>query len=235
MKPNNLSVILPTLNEKENIYNLVRQIDRIINPNEIIIVDDNSTDGTDLEVKKLNQILPNISLTINNPAIGLSKSIQKGIDLAKSKYIFWMDADFSHPPTLIPVMWEKIQKSDIIVGSWLCRNGRDDRTEIIPKILSLIINRTCQLLFGTQVTAYTSGFIMTNKSVMAKIPLRGIYGEYCIDFLVRALRANNKIIEIPFICASRNFGLTKTAPNIFTLFKNGIRYLLVVWKLYWNT
>jgi dolichol-phosphate mannosyltransferase len=233
MKQTPISVILPTLNEQGNIYKLVIRIDECIHPQEIIIVDDNSTDKTTIEASKLIRKLSNIKLISNHPRVGLVKSIQTGIDSAQNKYVAWMDADFSHPPELLPIMWRQINTADIVVGSWLCPGGIDIRNEVIPKTLSLLINKTCQLIFGKSVTAYTSGFILVKKSVINKLPLSGVYGEYFIDLMVRAEKMKYKIVETPFTCRSRINDKTKTAPNLVTLFRNGIRYLQVIWNIYW--
>ena len=119
---NSYSVILPTLNEVGHINSLISDIsNNFISSKiqyEIIIVDDNSTDGTINEVKKNQQL----EIVINQ-RIGKNKSLvnsfNEGIEIAKYENIIWMDADYSHPPELIKEFIEinNLNNVDIIVGS----------------------------------------------------------------------------------------------------------------------
>lgn len=230
MKTVPLSIILPTYNELENIIPLISRIEKIINPQEIIVVDDNSPDGTGQRVIQYQQHHGNIKC-INNSTLGLTASIQKGINNVRSKYVVWMDADLSHPPELLTDMFADMKTVDIVVASWLVEGGRDERQEFMQKFFSLFINRFCQIIFGNQIRAYTSGYIMTRLSLLKKLPIRGKYGEYCIDFLVRASRKKLIIREIPFVLISRTSGQTKTAPDLFTFIGKGYGYLLTILRL----
>lgn len=229
-----VSVILPTLNEKENIVDLIVSIQNDFSPKEILVVDDNSSDGTALAVKKSTMHQKNVRCVVNNPALGLSKSLQKGIALSRSTYIAWMDADFSHPPGLLLTMYEALlsSKAEVIVASWLTTGGKDKRKELTAVMFSYIINKLCQLCFGTRVHVYTSGYILAKKSVLTEIPLRGDYGEYCIDFLVRCLRAHKKVVEAPFVCISRRYGVSKTATNIEGYLTKGRHYVSTIARLF---
>jgi dolichol-phosphate mannosyltransferase len=227
-----LSVILPTLNEAENIVPLTGAILKIPEVKEILVVDDNSADNTVKNLKRRYTGNKRVKVIINNPSLGLTASIQKGIDTASGKYVAWMDADFSHPPELLVPMLREIKQADMVIGSWLCRGGRDARTEVVQKYLSGLVNNLCQLIFGREIHTYTSGYVMARKQVFADFKLAGDYGEYCIDLLIRQARRGKTIREIPFICVSRKAGKTKTAPNISKLLKNGIRYLKTIIKVY---
>jgi len=226
-----LSVIIPTYNELENIIPLVTRIEKAVNPQEIIVVDDSSPDGTGQSIIEYKHDHNNIKCMINNPRLGLTSSIRKGINNARSKYVAWMDADFSHPPELMTNMFARMKTADIVVASWLVDGGQDERREFMQKFFSLIINRFCQIIFGNKIRAYTSGYIMTKSSLLKKLPIRGKYGEYCIDLLVRARRKKLIIIEIPFVLVSRISGQTKTAPDLFTFIRKGYGYLLTVLQL----
>ncbi len=234
MKTASLSVIIPTLNEKCNILPLIAQIQKIIHPKEIIVVDDSSPDKTGALVKRYCRQHKNVKLIINNPRLGLTKSLQKAINASSGAYIAWMDADFTHPPNLLPEMMMAIKHCDIVVGSWLIKGGREVREEKIHRFFSLTINKICSRIFFPSIQAYTSGYILTKKSVLAEQPLRGNYGEYCIDFLVRNQRRHKKIIEIPFTCISRVNGQSKTCPDMKTYIVNGLRYLRMVTALLMN-
>lgn len=226
-----VSVIIPVLNEKENIIPLIKTVCKEFNPGEIIVVDDNSPDDTSLIVRKYQKTHKNVRLIRNFPPLGLTQSIQKGIDEAKYKYVAWLDADFSHPPTILNDMYRQIRNADIVIGSWLIKGGRDARKERFIRIFSFWINRLCQLLLFNSIKAYTSGFAMTRKSLFSDYKLDGDYGEYFIDLISKNMKRGRKITGVPFTIISRRKGLTKTAPNFWVFFKRGIKYLAMILKL----
>ena len=231
MHPEPVSVILPTLNEYGNLRPLVEKITKIINPKEIIIVDDNSSDGTKSEAEKLSLKYSQVKTIINLPPLGLTLSIQKGINISSSPYLVWMDVDFSHPAEILKIMMEKIPSADIVTGSWLVEDGKDQRNEKLTKIMSFLVNKLCQFLFMRNITAYTSGFILIKRKLLANFHLKGDHGEYFIDLLVRKSADGCKIIEVPFICRSRKKGLSKTAPNLSVYIIRGLKYLNMIFSL----
>lgn len=229
MKP--VSVILPTFNERGNIIPLIQSINKEFAPSEIIVIDDNSPDGTFDLLLRHKKSLFNVKAVKNIPPLGLTKSIQKGINLAGQKYIAWMDADFSHPPQVLNNLYREKNRADIVIASWLTKDGKDLRKEKLTILRSFLINKLCQVLFGKEVTAYTSGFAMARKSVFADFKFCGDYGEYFIDFIVRNKRRGKKILEVPFYCFPRKAGISKTSPNIFVFLKRSINYLLMIFSL----
>lgn len=226
MKP--VSVIIPTFNERENIIPLIRKIYQVFSPLEIIVVDDNSPDRTADEAKKIQKEIPCAKVIINKKRLGLTASIQTGIDCAKGKYIAWMDADFSHPPQLLNEMYKRTGQADIITGSWFIKAHGEQRKEKLFVIMSIIINRLCRLFFGNQITAYTSGFTLVPKKILQENPLYGDYGESFIYYLVTNLRQGKIILEVPFTIISRKKGITKTSPDLFTFIKNSMKYLKMI-------
>lgn len=231
MKPTPLTVIVPTYNELANIIPVISRIDKAVHPQEIIVVDDSSPDGTGQRVSRYRLHHANVRCIINTPRLGLAASIQKGIDAARSRYIAWLDADFSHPPELLPDMFTQMKTADIVVASWLTDGGRDDRRESVQNMFSLGINRLCQTVFGHHIHTYSSGYFMTRSSILNMLPIEGKYGEYCIYFLVRAKRKKLNIAEVPFVCVSRSSGKTKTSPDPLTYIGNGCRYLMAILQL----
>lgn len=203
-----LTVLLPTYNEAENINPLIRAIRKLVPDANILVVDDNSPDGTAKIVKSARVLLR----TKNR---GLTNSLRDGINSSKTDRVGWMDCDFSHPPDVIPRLLK--QHADIAIAV----------RKTYP-LLSRIINTLCQLLFGTDIHDYTTGFLVARRSVLDAIPLRGNYGEYCIDLLVRAKRKGYKIVEIPYDSPPRYRGTSKTS------LKYGMGYLVAVWNLLWT-
>ena len=121
-----LSIVLPTYNEKGNIINLVNKILEIIKDiedKEIIIVDDNSPDGTYSACKTAFRENNKIKIILRDNNRGLANSIGEGIKIAKGKNVIVMDTDFTHDPKLIPQLIFLIKKYDIISCSRYCAGG----------------------------------------------------------------------------------------------------------------
>jgi dolichol-phosphate mannosyltransferase len=97
-----------------------------------------------------------------------------------------------------------------------------------------LLNCFAQLLLGSRVHDYSSGFVMARREVLRTLPLAGGYGEYCIDFLCRAHRAGYRIAEVPFANVPRRDGQTKTSANPLTFAGHGLTYLRTILRLAWE-
>ena len=225
-----VSVILPTYNEAENILPLIERIKQVLKnfSYEIIVVDDNSPDKTWELVEKLNQEEVKVIKRISER--GLVKSIRCGIQNAKGEYIIWMDADQSMPPELIPKLLDPLNQYDISVASRYVKGGKDKRTTL-RIITSKATNLFANLFLGFQTLDYTSGFIALRKIVFDKVTLiDSVYGEYCIDFLYQSRKNGFKIKEVPYVFIDREAGVSKTASENLKFFKFGLIYLKQIIK-----
>ncbi len=235
-----ISVILPTYNEAENIVPLIEAISDALTPwrHEIIVVDDNSPDGTSTVVQNLIDAddVPGVLLRTRPTDRGLRKSIAEGLGLAQGDTVVWMDCDFSMPPEVIPELLRKIEEGyDIAVGSRFVRGGkakvRHHRESSAAIALSTALNVVLGMLLTPRFRDWTSGFAASRRDVFSKIRLRGDYGEYFMDLIFRSLLLGLRVVEIPYECAPRRAGESKTAPNIRTLFKRGVKYLGMLLRL----
>ena len=232
-----VSVVLPTYNEAGNIVELCKAIHAAITqPHEIIVVDDNSPDGTSKLVTDLiaTGTVPNLRLETRLTDRGLTKSIRRGIALAKGDVVVWMDCDFSMPPEIIPQLLAKIDEGyDIAVGSRFVKSGKAKgggaKESFLVIVLSQILNVMTRILLSWSFHDYTSGFIAVRKSVLDQIPLRGDYGEYFMDFIFRAILRKAKIVEIPYVCVPRRAGESKTAAQMWRFGRN---YLSTLGRLF---
>jgi len=228
-----VSVVLPTLNEVDVISDLIESVFlHVPDLFEVIVADDDSPDGTWKVVKELSLADDRIKLirTIGNRC--LTFSIQKGIDAARGDVVVWMDADFSHPPEIIPVMLRKLDEGfDLVVASRYIEGGGDLRGERSRRFTSLVINRIASLVLGGSARDYTSGFIAVRREVLQKFRLNGDYGEYFIDFVYRASKGGFKVAEIPYFNVSRQKGETKTGESFFELVSRGRKYLSTIASL----
>ncbi|MDP3970714.1 MAG: polyprenol monophosphomannose synthase [bacterium] len=237
-----VSVILPTYNEKDNIGDLVLAIDKEVQASkEIIVVDDDSPDGTSQIIQKMidqHQVL-NLRLITRKQDKGLTNSIWEGIQQAHGEIVLWMDCDFSMPPKDIPRLLKKIDEgNDVAVGSRFVKGGSfkedtsDSEDSWLAVVLSRLMNVFIRMMLGRDFKDYTSGFIAIKRSIFDKITLTGDYGEYFIDLIVRAKLFNFKIIEIPYTCLPREKGESKTGSNLSDYIKRGSKYVWVTLKLF---
>lgn len=236
-----ISILLPTYNEKENIGDLVLAIDGVVQPpKEIIVIDDNSPDGTSQIVQQLidQHRVTNLRLITRLHNRGLTNSLRDGIAQAHGAIIVWMDCDFSMPPEDIPRLLEKIQAGyDVAVGSRFVPGGsfKKNTTGTEDSWLAVILSRTMNMMIRWLLIRsfrdYTSGFIALKKSILDKIPLVGDYGEYFIDLMVKILLLNYKVIEIPYICVPRTKGYSKTGTNLKEYIQRGSKYIWLSCKL----
>ena len=224
-----ISIILPTYNERDNIGDLIKALNQECSPEEIIVVDDNSPDGTWRVVNDLGEELKNLKLIRRLKNKGLVSAISEGILSAKGDIIIWMDADFSHPPSVITDLLNQIKQGyDIAVASRYAEGALDERKDFKRIILSKIIMRFCGLLLDSSFKDYTSGFVAIKKDILQKIPLRGYYGEYFIDFVFHAKKEGFRITEVPYVSGDRNKGKSKTNLRVIRICG---RYIATVLKL----
>lgn len=233
-----VSVILPTYNEKDNIGPLIQEIfSNTAKDTEVIVIDDDSPDETWRVVEELAENQDNIHLFRRIGKRGLVSALVDGIDISKGDIIVWMDCDFSMPPQNIKELLNAIDKGyDVAVGSRFVKGGG---VEIIKGsgdtywayLMSLSLNLFIQKTLGSSFKDYTSGFIAIKKKILEKISLKGDYGEYFIDLIYRAIKMGYKVKEIPYLNKARRSGVSKTGTNPFHHLKKGIKYILVTLKL----
>jgi len=215
------SLILPTLNEKGHIIKLIQNIrfifSEIQKEYEIILVDDNSTDGTIDLVKNVAKDYDNIKLFVRQ---GLKKNLANSINLGiqKSKYenIIWMDTDFQHPPDYIKLFHDYQKKYDLVVFSRFLKNSIryfeiDKSKKELNENQSFFYNKLCNIFLYRDITDYTSGFVCVKRKVFENYKLKGNYGDYFVNFVVYCKLNNYSIIELPFRENARYSGSSKTS------------------------
>ncbi len=242
--------VLPTFNERDNIQELIeRLLANDIKPYLVLVVDDNSPDGTWQIVENLAtryQFSPSPSVENGQQVAlirrvdekGLTSAIQRGIDEAIHTYgagiVTWMDCDLSMPPEDVYRLVELIQQNqaDVTLGSRWVRRGADKAHGLMARTLSWIINTFAQLLLSREVHDYTSGFIAGRAEVLERLRLRGDYGEYCIELLCRAKRLGYRVVEVPIVCVPRSSGESKTGLTLWDYLSKGRKYVGTIWRLW---
>jgi len=228
----NISVVIPTYNERDNIEDIIGIISKEVRLlEEIIIVDDNSADMTWQLVDKMARDNPKIKLIRRINKKGLPEAIWEGILASKGKRVLWLDADFFALPFTLTKLLERSSDYDITVASRYADGGGDERKERIRVMASRLFNKLAKFILRTEVRDLTSGYIVAKREIFDRINISGIYGEYCVRFLYEAERKNFKIKEVPYVCLSKQKGNSKTAGNIFLFIKYCLIYILTVFKL----
>jgi dolichol-phosphate mannosyltransferase len=233
-----VSVILPTYNEKDNIEPLIRTVlKNTPRRAEVIVVDDDSPDGTWRLVERLAKKNKNIRLLRRTKERGLTSALRDGIRLSRGRVCVWMDCDLSMPPEKIPELLAKLkQGNDIVVGSRYLKGGGVEIISGGPDSLtaflfSMFLNRYLRFVLGSWFTDWTSGFIAVRREVLENIPLSGDYGDYFIDLVYRARKMGYRLSEIPYLCRARRAGTGKTFVNPFDFLKKGWRYIILPLRL----
>ncbi len=217
------SVILPTLNENGHIEDLINNISNIFENKqidyEIIVVDDNSLDGTIETIKNMLKKKINLKLIVReNKSKNLADSLNDGIKKSMFDNLVWMDADFQHPPKYIEKFIELSDTNDAIICSRFLNNSEryfnnPELNKDINENQSYFYNKLCKLLLYKDITDYTSGFISIKKKVFENYKLKGFYGNYFVDLIIYLKKNNYKVIEIPFKDETRASGYSKTVVN----------------------
>lgn len=231
-----LSVILPTYNESQNVARMIDSIAQALPESvqaEIIIVDDNSPDGTGEiagrhaaglghELKKRLQV----QVVKRSGKLGLSSAILAGVDSAAGDVIVVMDSDLSHPPQTIPAMLEEIRRSgcDIVVASRYVKGGGVSGWPFKRRVVSKGATKIAQVGLGIGIKDPMSGFFAFRRHVIKGIKFDSVGYKMLLEMLVKAKGA--RIREIPYVFTNRAFGSSKLDSSVMA------DYLRDVWRLY---
>ena len=214
-----LSIILPTYNEKNNINVLIKNILEVLKDlsnKEVIVVDDNSPDGTYLFCKKEFEKNNQIKLILRQNNRGLANSIGEGIKASKGKNIIVMDTDLSHDPKLIPQIIKLNKEYDIVSCSRYCEGGSMGNK--LHYYCSFSYNLLLKFILKTQIEDNTGGYFCIRRNTLDLLPFEKIfygYGEYFFRLLYFSKMKKKSIIEIPTIYNQRSYGKSKS--NFFIL------------------
>jgi dolichol-phosphate mannosyltransferase len=236
--PPELSIVLPTYNERDNIIVLLKELEEVLQlPFEAIVVDDDSPDGTWRAVEEYAHANPHVRLLRRINARGLTSAINAGIKMARGKLVMWMDVDLSMPPAKIPELLYAIKSgADVAVGSRYVSGGGDARAVNAHLTIQLMLSKFLSILggwmLGCRFRDWSSGFIVVKREFLTGYALTGDYGEYFIDLIYYLIKKRGaRVVEVPYVLTPRQRGESKTATNILGLFRRGRKYLHTVWRL----
>ncbi len=206
-----LTVIIPTYNEEANIRNIITEVDAVFKRNnlngEILVVDDNSPDGTISIVNEIKKTKSNVNIIVRLVDHGLSQSVAEGFVHSSSNILVVIDADLSHPPALIPAMYHEIMGGyDVVIGSRYMDGGGIKKWPLKRRVISLGATFLGRLLFP-DVSDPVSGFFAIRKGVVANAPLKPRGYKILLEVLGKGTWEKDK--EIPFEFVDREIGSSK--------------------------
>jgi dolichol-phosphate mannosyltransferase len=225
------TIIVPTYNECENIANL---IERVIEQTRfrVLVVDDNSPDGTADIVRDLAANEPRVGLLWRPGKLGLGTAYLDGFRRALAEgaqYIFEMDADFSHDPSYLPHLLAAAESDyDLVLGSRYVPGGGTTDWGLVRQLISRGGNIYAGMILGLPVSDATGGFRCYRREVLAALDLDAVRSNgysFQIEMLYRTLRAGFRVGEVPIVFPDRRVGKSKMSRRIV------VEALLNVWRL----
>jgi len=214
-------IIIPTYNEKENLPSLVEAIFSNAPETDILIVDDNSPDGTGQLADDLHEQDSRIQVLHRAGKLGLGTAYIAGFKYAiEHKYdaAFEMDADFSHDPRYLPDFLSKIEDADLVIGSRYIQGGSTANWSLFLRFISGGGNIFVRFMLGMPIQDCTAGYRCYRREVLENIGLETVqtqgYG-FQVEMAYRVLQRGYRIVETPIIFEDRREGKSKMSKKIF--------------------
>ncbi|MCB5246398.1 MAG: polyprenol monophosphomannose synthase [Candidatus Cloacimonetes bacterium] len=213
-------LIIPTYNEIENIARIIPAALKQAPELQILVMDDNSPDGTAQAVKEIMASEPRVHLIQRPGKMGLGSAYVTGFKYALKEgydYILEMDADFSHDPNDLPRLLEAAAKKDLVIGSRYCQGVNIVNWPFKRLLISYFASKYVRLITGMPVKDPTAGFKCFNRKVLEAIDLDKILSDgyaFQIEMHFRAWAKGFRLQEIPIVFTDRVNGVSKMSRHI---------------------
>jgi len=225
-------VVIPTYNEIDNIEDFVNQIIKI--NVDILIVDDNSPDGTGDLVQKLSENLSQVNLLKRSGKLGLGSAYRDGFKWGLNegyKYLIEMDADFSHSFSDLNSILQNSKNFDVVIGSRYIPGGGSNGWDFKRKLLSSYANKLSKVLLRSKINDMTSGFRSYSSEALNEINYFSTKSDgysFQIEMTIRSIEKKLSIKEVPIIFTERSLGNSKMSKKIvyeafLFLLNNGVK------------
>jgi dolichol-phosphate mannosyltransferase len=225
-------VVIPTYNERDNIEHIGKELLSLPVDLHVLVVDDNSPDGTGKLVEEWSKREPRIHVLHRPGKLGLGGAYIAGFKWAlastDARYLFEMDADFSHDPQAVPRFLERIRDADLVVGSRYVKGVTVVNWPLSRLILSITANVYTRIITGMPLHDATSGFKCFRRAVLEALPLDRIKSDgysFQIEMHFHVWKRGFRIIEMPIIFTDRLVGQSKMSRRIVW------EAAFMVWKL----
>lgn len=224
MQTSDSIVIIPTYNEKENIENIIRAVFGLQKVFHILVIEDNSPDGTADIVRRMQKEFPERLFMIERKGkLGLGTAYIAGFRWAIEKkydYIFEMDADFSHNPNDLPRLYAAChdQGADLSIGSRYVSGVNVVNWPMGRVLMSYFASKYVRIITGVKIHDTTAGFVCYRRSVLETIELDKVRFKgyaFQIEIKYTAYKCGFKITEVPVIFVNRELGTSKMNSSIF--------------------
>ena len=225
-------VVIPTYNEIDNIEDFVNQIIKF--NVDILIVDDNSPDGTGDLVQKLSENLSQVNLLKRSGKLGLGSAYRDGFKWGLNegyKYLIEMDADFSHSFSDLNNILQNSKNFDVVIGSRYIPGGGSNGWDFKRKLLSSYANKLSKILLRSKINDMTSGFRSYSSEALNEINYFSTKSDgysFQIEMTIRSIEKKLSIKEVPIIFTERSLGNSKMSKKIvyeafLFLLNNGVK------------
>lgn len=224
-------VVIPTYNERDNILKLAELVLAQDPRVHLLVVDDNSPDGTGALVDDLAKRNPRVTIIHRSGKLGLGSAYREGFKQALADgadFIIEMDADFSHDPAVVPQFIEKMKEYDLVIGSRYLNGVSVVNWPLRRLMLSYFASVYTRLITGLRVSDCTSGFKCFKREVIESINLERIKSDgysFQIEMNYRCMERGFRIGEVPIIFIDRHSGTSKMSKKIVR------EAVIMVWKL----
>ena len=215
-----VAVLIPTYNERENLPRIVSRLRTSVPDADLVILDDNSPDGTGDVADTLAAADPRIRVLHREGKEGLGRAYLAGFALAMDEgydAAVEIDADGSHQPEQLPALLAALHDADLVIGARWVRGGAVRNWPARRKALSVGANAYTKVLLGMRVNDATAGFRAYRTSALRAMDLEGVESQgYCfqIDLTLRAVRAGLTVVEVPITFVEREVGVSKMGQDI---------------------
>ena len=224
-------IIIPTYNERDNITLILPEVKKFLPDAHILVVDDSSPDGTAACVRELAATIEGIFLLIRPIKEGLGRAYISGFKWALErayKFIFEMDADFSHDPKYLPDFIAAAERADLVLGSRYLTGVNVVNWPLYRLLISIGGNMYARMVTGLPVRDCTGGFKCFRREVLQAINLDTISASgysFQIEMSWLTWKKGFRIKEIPIVFVDRKTGVSKMSTKIFR------EALLLIWRL----
>jgi len=226
-----ISIILCTYNEVNHIENIISELEKNISNLEIVIVDDNSSDGTVEAIKKINKE-NKYKVVYRRKSRSLASAFVRGLAETTGDYIGWVDTNMSELSFRFVEMLNELENNnDLILMSRFIKGGGDNRI-FIRSFCSKYFNLFCRLILRTSIKDFTSSIFLMKRKILDEVTFLGYgHGEFFLEFIYNVYHKGFKIKEIPYIQKKdEETSTSKSSPNIFKFFYLGFLYIIRIFS-----